>query len=230
MHKNPIVKVFYFSKYQVIMHKIALIEPQWWEKLLHQAIEIVNNNPWLEQFAPIGADIFVFLYPIFLVALYLKGIIKKEKEAKEGALFIFFSCLFCTLINIGIQRFFYKQRPNAILYDDTEETILHQFLPESSFPSDHAVVSMSFALATLFRGYKAKNKKIIFAGYSFVVISLVMCCCRIFTVVHWPSDIIGGILLSLILTIVFSQTSLFSLMKKYLITPCINLQEKIFKR
>jgi membrane-associated phospholipid phosphatase len=149
-----------------------------------------TSYPRIDQYTSIGADIFVFLYPIFLVALYLKGIIKKEKESKEGALFIFFSCLFCTLINIGIQRFFYKQRPNAVLYDDTEETMLHQFLPESSFPSDHAVVSMSFALATLFRGYKVKNKKIIFAGYVFIVISLVMCLCRIFTVVHWPSDIL----------------------------------------
>jgi len=150
----------------------------------------VNENPWLEQFAPIGADIFVFLYPIFLVALYLKGIIKKEKESKEGALFIFFSCLFCTLINIGIQRLFYKQRPNAVLYDEAEETMLHEFLPESSFPSDHAVVSMSFAMATLLWGYKMKNKKIIYCGYGFVIISLIMCFCRILTVVHWPTDIL----------------------------------------
>jgi membrane-associated phospholipid phosphatase len=32
---------------------------------------------------------------------------------------------------------------------ETEETLLHQILPSSSFPSDHAVVSMAVAMATL---------------------------------------------------------------------------------
>jgi membrane-associated phospholipid phosphatase len=32
---------------------------------------------------------------------------------------------------------------------NVEETLLHDILPTSSFPSDHAVVSMAFAMATL---------------------------------------------------------------------------------
>jgi membrane-associated phospholipid phosphatase len=32
---------------------------------------------------------------------------------------------------------------------EAEETLLHDILPTSSFPSDHAVVSMAVAVATL---------------------------------------------------------------------------------
>ena len=46
--------------------------------------------------------------------------------------------------------FFYKERPIVVLNQvEAEETLLHDILPTSSFPSDHAVVSMAFAMATL---------------------------------------------------------------------------------
>jgi membrane-associated phospholipid phosphatase len=35
------------------------------------------------------------------------------------------------------------------LADEKTETILHKFLPSSSFPSDHAALSMAIAMGTL---------------------------------------------------------------------------------
>ena len=213
------------------MHKISLVEPHFWQQLIEKCQNLSTSYPRIDQYTSIGADIFVFVYPIFLVILYGKGLLNKKKEQKEGALFIFFACLISTLINIGVQCFFQKERPIVELsHLDTEETMLHDYLPESSFPSDHAVVSMSFAMATLLRGYKVKNKKIIFAGYCLIVISLLMCSCRVLTLVHRPTDILWGMSLAIMVVTLLSLNPIYKLLKKFLITPCINLQEKIFKR
>jgi hypothetical protein len=98
--------------------KIHLTEPQRGYTLLQKCIALSNHHPRIEQFAPIGADIFTLIYPIFLIVLYLKGIIQKKLNDKEGALFIFLSCLFSILINILIQTFFLKNRPNVELFNE----------------------------------------------------------------------------------------------------------------
>ncbi|MDR0282580.1 MAG: hypothetical protein LBI53_04730 [Candidatus Peribacteria bacterium] len=139
--------------------KFILLEPQRAISVLDIFIEISETYPRIAQFAPIGADIFVFIYPILLVVLYLRGIIKKQLNHKEGVLFIFLSCVISIITNICVQSFFLRNRPNMGLYlIEAEETFLHKFLPSSSFPSDHATVSMSIAIATLLRGYTIKNR------------------------------------------------------------------------
>jgi membrane-associated phospholipid phosphatase len=51
-----------------------------------------------------------------------------------------------------LQSFFLKNRPNMDLFEsDVGDTLLHSLLPDSSFPSDHAVVGMSIAVASLIR-------------------------------------------------------------------------------
>ena len=173
------------------MTKFNLIEPQRGLSFLMTLIETPEKYPRINTFAPIGADIFVFIYPILLIVLYLKGIIQKKREKKEGALFIFFSCCISIIINIFIQFFFLKNRPNVELFHlEAEETLLHKFLPSSAFPSDHATVSMSIAIATLLRGYQTKNKKLIRIGYFLIMVAIIMSTCRMITIVHRPTDII----------------------------------------
>ncbi|MDR0859860.1 MAG: hypothetical protein LBO09_02515 [Candidatus Peribacteria bacterium] len=115
-------------------------------------MKLAQNHPRIATFAPIGADIFLVIYPIFLIVLYLRGIIKKQLTDKQGAIFIFLSCLISVITNIFLQHFFSKGRPHLEILDDTiAETLLDNLLPTSSFPSDHAVVGMSIAIATLIR-------------------------------------------------------------------------------
>lgn len=86
-------------------------EPQWGYDFLKFLVAQQNKHPWLTQFYAVGADVFVFVYPIFLSFWYIKGIVKKELETKKEALFVFFSCFFTVAFNILIQQFFDKQRP-----------------------------------------------------------------------------------------------------------------------
>ncbi|MBO7094942.1 hypothetical protein J6V86_01895 [bacterium] len=50
--------------------------------------------------APTFADVFVVVYPIFLVCIYVYAIIKNKPAVKQGALFVFFATFIAVLINI----------------------------------------------------------------------------------------------------------------------------------
>ena len=140
------------------MFPIALQEPTRWVNLVVQLNDYMKYHDFLLKVVPITADIFVFLFPILLVILYIIWLIKNSDKIKESALRVFRSAIITSVINICIQFFFTKSRPTMMLFWHEEETMLHKFLPNSSFPSDHSAMSMWFAIWLLIRGIKTKNK------------------------------------------------------------------------
>ena len=178
-----------------------LIEPTRWIIIVQNRHQSMLTNPTLNHRVPILADIFVFTYPIYLLGLYSRWWIKKIVAPKISALIIGVNVVITVLGNIGIQFLVSKQRPNIVLgfIDDKTETVLHKFLPSSSFPSDHAAVSMSIAIASLLRGITYKDKKYIGFGVLGVIFSIIMCGSRIATGVHRPTDIIWGMLVGIVI-------------------------------
>lgn len=212
------------------MHTIQLIEPSRWMDVLNRWLNIQTKYEWIANLAPTFADIFVIAYPIFLVCLYIYAIIKKKTIIKQWAFFIFFTTLLAVLINIWVQMFFYKERPIVVLNQiETEETILHDILPTSSFPSDHAVVSMAFAMATLLRGIYNRKKCFTRFGVLFIIISLTMTICRILTLVHWPSDILAWIWLWIIIPLVLILRPIRYFLIRHIINPIIRFEQRFIE-
>lgn len=176
----------------------------------------MNSSQFLINWLPILADVFVFTYPVFLVLLYVMWWIKRNNYYKKAALFIFSGTFLSICLNIFIQFFIDKTRPNFVLWlvDEKTESILHKFLPTSSFPSDHAAVSMSFAMATLFWGIENKDGKFIWFGIVFLLFSLIMCFSRVTIAVHWPTDIIWGIIVGLFVIAILSRKRIFNFFDK----------------
>lgn len=212
------------------MHGIELIEPLWWMNILNRWLDIQNKYEWLANLAPTFADVFVIAYPIFLVALYVYAILKKKNSIKQGCLYIFLATFIAVLINIWIQCFFYKERPIVVLNQvEVEETLLHEILPTSSFPSDHAVVSMAFAMATLLRWIYSKRKFFTWSGLLFIIISLVMTACRILTLVHWPSDIVAGLWLWILVPLLLMIRPIRYVLLRGVINPIIRFEQWIIE-
>lgn len=208
------------------MHTIQLIEPSWWMDILNWWIDIQSKYEWIANLAPTFADIFVVIYPIFLVWIYLYAMIKKKPQIKQWAFYIFFATLIAVLINIWIQTFFYKERPIVALNQvEVEETLLHEILPVSSFPSDHAVVSMSFAMATLLWWIYNRKKFFTRSGVLFIMVSLVMTLCRILTLVHWPSDILAWLWLGILVPLILMIRPIRYALLRYLINPIIRFEQ-----
>jgi len=210
----------------VIMHTFQLIEPSWWMDILNWGIDIQTKYEWIANLAPVLADIFVVAYPIFLICVYLYAIIKKKPLIKQWAIYICLATFIAILVNIWIQTFFYKERPIVVLNQvEAEETLLHDILPTSSFPSDHAVVSMSVAVATLLWWLYIKRKFFVWSGIVFVIFSLVMTACRVLTLVHRPSDIFAWLFLwALIPSILMIRPIRYALIR-YVINPIIRFEQ-----
>ena len=212
------------------MNKVALIEPSWGMKILQWGIDIQAKYEWIANLAPIFADIFVITYPIFLVMIYIYAIIKKKPIIKQWAFYIFFVTLIAVLINIWIQTFFYKERPIVVLNQvGVEETLLHDILPTSSFPSDHAIVSMTFAMATLLWWLYNKKKFFTRSGIIFIIISLMMSVCRILTLVHRPSDIIAWLWLWILIPLVLIIRPFRYVILRRLVNPIIRFEQWIIE-
>lgn len=201
-----------------------LQEPLRWINLVVSLNEYMKYHNFLLKVIPITADIFVFLFPILLVTLYIIWLCKKSDKIKESALRVFWSAIITSIINICIQFFFTKSRPTMMLFWHEEETMLHKFLPNSSFPSDHAAMSMWFALGLLIRWIRNKDKTYIRLWILFLIFAIITGVSRIMVWVHRPTDILWWFAVWIIVPLVLSLWPVYNLLKKILIDPLIKFQ------
>ena len=208
-----------------------LQEPLWWQSLVMYLNDYMKYHDFLITIVPITADIFVFFFPVLLVVLYIIGMVKKNDNIKESSLWIFWSAIITSVVNVCLQFFFEKARPSVLIFGQLDtETLLHKFLPNSSFPSDHAAMSMWFAIGILLLWIRNKKKIYIWLWVIFLLFSLIMWVSRIMVWVHWPTDIIWGFLIWIIVPIILFSKPVYGLLKKFLIDPLIKLQKKIINR
>lgn len=124
----------------------------------------------------------------FLLLLYVSGYTKQKKLRILGVTVL--SILVARLGVAEMIRFFYhRPRPFAAHY-------VHQLISENawSFPSGHS--AFFFAMATAVYLY---NKK---WGVWFFLAAILMNMSRIAAGVHYPSDIAGGMVVGIVVTLV----------------------------
>jgi len=239
---------------------LELLEPMWGQELLvwmHQ----VMQYPFFLEWLPVVADVFVFVYPVYLVVLYGYGMLQSYKEQsgwwkllhrllslvpgllrqpvassqwhnlKESAVWIFIAAMASTVFNMLVQVFLIKDRPDVVmdlLYQKREDLILYDYLPEASFPSDHATMSMAIAVATLLWGLRYKKKGYVYFSVFLFVISLIMGYARISIGIHWPTDVIGGYVVGIAVPVVLFLPKIYTWVKRWVIDTVIWVEEKIF--
>jgi membrane-associated phospholipid phosphatase len=198
------------------------MEPQWWVTLLKSLFTWMQASAVWSYRIPILADVFVFTYPIYFLALYIYWMIQTFKrwnvealkcwiQYKIAALYIFAGVIVSFFVNISLQFFVDKMRPNIFLWlaDLKNETILNKFMPSSSFPSDHAAVTMSIAIMSLLRGIQNKDKKFLRFGGILIIFSLVTWFARVSSGVHWPTDIVWGSIVGIIIPLILMRKPIY---------------------
>ncbi len=134
------------------------------------------------------ADTPIFFLPIFLITLWIYYTYSKssnKKESKEKLLYIFYSVIIWILISIWIQQIIHLERPEEAL--KWVWMLILNHIPDASFPSDHATVSIAF-LTSLFLAWYKKTWLYFFI---FVVLMLLS---RVIVWVHWPFDIVAWVI------------------------------------
>lgn len=128
------------------------------------------------------ADFPIFFIPIFCLIAWLYFNYKKDNSGKIKLLNILYWIILCVIINIIIQHIHFVERPMQSLQNAWKLILEH--IPNASFPSDHAWVSISF-LTWLFLFWF--RKFFIIALPFFVLMNL----SRIAWGIHWTTDILA---------------------------------------
>jgi undecaprenyl-diphosphatase len=129
----------------------------------------------------------------FLILVFLILVIT-EKNWQRRAYYFSFAAL-SVLLSRGllieiIRYIIYRPRPFLVL----GITPLINHNEAAAFPSGHAAVFFALSLATWYFNRRW--------GYRFLVASLLMGFARVFTGVHWPFDIVGGIIVGFLSVII----------------------------
>lgn len=127
------------------------------------------------------ADSPIFFIPVFLIVFWFYYNKKSSIEWKKKLLNIFFSTILAISISIFIQLFVSIDRPENSL--ENKQNLILEHIPDKSFPSDHASVSIAFLVSLYLFWYK----KTFFIILPFF---LLMNLSRIIWWIHWPFDVI----------------------------------------
>lgn len=158
------------------------------------SLNSLTKYDFIQTIVMIFTDYPIFFLPIFLITLWFfytynkKNIVisdmhlTKNLLEKENLLYIVYSIALWLLISLIIQQFVHVERPEVAL--KWIWLLLLKHIPDASFPSDHATVSVAFLTSLFFTWFK----KTWLYFSPFVVLMLIS---RVIVWVHWPFDIVA---------------------------------------
>ena len=132
--------------------------------------------------------IFAAKYIVYILSFYLVYLWFRRKNYKQKALFAGYAALLGLGINFLIGLFYFHPRPFMIPIG----TLLIPYVSDSSFPSDHATIMFSISL--MFLSFKDLRR----GGMIIFLLSFISGIARIYTGLHFPMDIAGSLIVSLI--------------------------------
>ena len=142
-----------------------------------------------------AAKYLILVVPFGLTALWMGGQ-AQQREATVRAL----AATVCALtLNVLIGLLWYHARPFA-------EGIGHNFLhhaANSSFPSDHGTIMFTVALV-LASAHSPVARRF---GLVLLPLAAAVAWARVFLGVHWPMDMLGGLVMALAMTLLFQTAA-----------------------
>ncbi|MCL5674372.1 MAG: undecaprenyl-diphosphatase [Candidatus Omnitrophica bacterium] len=135
----------------------------------------------------------IYLPLIFIAVLLYYWFFKKTDDvSRETLLLVIWNAVLGLFINFLIGLFYFHPRPFMLHLGK----LLIPHKPDSSFPSDHATFMFSISLAVFFfNKYRT-------AGIGLFCLAAIGGLSRVFTGVHFPFDIAGSLIVSIISTII----------------------------
>lgn len=161
------------------------------EDLNHQLFLAINATPaspaWLLALATFIARELIYGVPLLSAALWLWGPGQKLSAQRQLVVKIALALAISVFLSWLMGHLLPHPRPFA-------EGVGHQFLHHSaddSYPSNHGTVSFTFALAFL-----CWHR--VWSGLVLLAVACAIAWSRIYLGVHWPLDMVGGLLLGML--------------------------------
>jgi len=210
----------YFFSLVGMLWFIRIVEPQrgvFISTVLH---DMMNKHSVLASVTPVAADVFVFVYPVYLSILYIQWRYYSRKDYQHASLLLFFSWFGSVFVNFLIKIMFSKQRP---VDDWTRDDLVLWIIPQNAFPSDHAAMSSAIAMTTLLLGIHSGHRGMIIRGVWLMLMSLCMSWFRMMAGLHRPTDIIAWSLVGICMSYLLTRNSIYKRLQRCFFVPLISL-------
>lgn len=168
----------------------------WGESSFFQIYNLAYKNPILDTLMVFGAEYLIFIVVFFVAVSFFLG-----KTQDKKAVILSFLGLLTAFLLVKLIRVFYLE-PRPFVTFPITPLVNHE--ADAAFPSVHTTILATIAFAYTY--YKSKLASL------FWILAIWTGFARIFTGLHYPFDILGGILVSF-LSILFIATVLKKLAK-----------------
>jgi len=155
----------------------------------HLINQWAGHVPLLDMFMSFTAQYALELYGLlFLIAWFTLP--KSEGDRRHALVVAGFSGVLALIINVLVSHIWFRPRPFVSL----QKGSFTQLIPHSndaSFPSDHVSGSFAFAAGS----WKNSDH---WVSYSFTSLAIIVAVARIYTGVHWPTDVLAAAIVGLL--------------------------------
>ncbi|MDD9149663.1 MULTISPECIES: phosphatase PAP2 family protein [unclassified Sporolactobacillus] len=167
--------------------------------VFHAINNLSGHISWADAILSFVAQYALEIYGLFFIAFWF-FLPRSKIETRHSLVLAVFSGVLALLINVIISHIWARPRPFVTLPQGT----YHQLIPhpaDASFPSDHGSGGTAIASATW-----GKSK---WVSRIFTIFTAIMLFSRIYTGVHWPTDILASIIVGLFSSWVIRKYSRF---------------------
>ena len=162
--------------------------------------EAVNNLANHSKFLDLSGIFLAKYLPYLLVLFLLFFLFWSNENIKKNRIMVLVSILAALIARFGVKGaillFYNRPRPYINLSSANKLISLNPIENLQSFPSGHAI--FFFSLSTVIYMF---NKKL---GIFFFICSIMIAIARIFVGVHWPSDILAGAILGILVGVIIN--------------------------
>lgn len=187
------------------------------KRLNYRIFELINGlalkNKALDDIMLFSSKILPYLMALLVCAVFVLGILRRDAESRKNAAITALLMAMNLAINFLIGRLVYVPRP----FVSHKVNLLFPHVRDSSFPSDHATVTMSMAAGSM-RISRA-------VGWSCVCLSLLVGFSRIYVGHHYPSDILGSYLI-----VIAAKAFFHRFLEQKAVSLYLRADRRIFRR